>query len=138
MTLLWTLFGIALSLGIARYNKSNKLFWQLVLAFILGYAGTVMYTRTFHDEEGKMNLTQVYPTQAPVMTSGSTAYLLADDFSLAANGKVTAFAPVSQDNTPALCESSLILSEVFGRTRDQPLQTLIKPPDRLKSYFNTS
>ena len=25
-------------LGIARYNKSNKLFWQLIMAFLLGFA----------------------------------------------------------------------------------------------------
>ena len=26
-------------LGIARYNKSNKLFWQLLMATLLGFAG---------------------------------------------------------------------------------------------------
>lgn len=130
MTLLWTLFGIALALGIARYNQSNKLFWQLVLAFIVGYAGTVMYTRTFNsDEEGKKNLTQVYPTQVSKTTLGSTVYLLANDLSLTAKKKVTASAPVSQDNTPEASEIDLILSKVFGKTRDQPMLTLIKPPE---------
>lgn len=131
MTLLWTLLGVAVAAVIARYNKSYKLFWALTLAYLIGYAGTVMCTRAFcSEEEGGTNLTQVYPTQMPVVTSGNTVYLLADELSLATYGKVTASAPVSQVTTPALREIGSTTSEVYGRTRDQPLvKTLIKPPE---------
>lgn len=129
MTLLWTLAAIALAFGIARYNRSNKLFWQLALAFIGGYAAYVMCTRTSVNEKGKMNLTQVCPTQVPVVTSSSILYLLADSSLLNVSTKVTASTPVSQVYTPAKREIRPILSEVYGRTRDQPQQTLIKPPE---------
>jgi hypothetical protein len=80
----------------------------------------------------------VCPTQAPVITSGSIVYLLADVDSLAST-KVTALNPVSQVYTPEKCEMSTISSKVFGRTRDQPIKTLTEPPEVLtKKYFNTS
>lgn len=135
MILLWFTLGVLLVYGIARYNKSNKLFWQLTLSFILGYAATVMCTRTFGERSSK-NLTQVCPTQAPTMASGSIVYLLAGVDGLAPL-KVTAFKPVSQVYTPEKCEKTAIPSEVFGRTRDQPILTITQPPECLTKVIST-
>lgn len=130
MTLLWTLAGIALALGIARYNESNKLFWQLMLAFAVGFTATTICSHTFgNNKEGKTNLTQVCPTQAPMVTSNTTMYSITDVPPTATYTKVTASVPVSQDNTPAKCENGFTQSKVYGKTRDQPQFSLIKPPE---------
>lgn len=135
MILLWFVLGMLLAFAIARYNKSNKLFWQLALSFVLGYALTVMYTRTF-SERSSDNLTQVCPTQVPVVTSGNTLYLLTDACDMT-SVKVTAFEPVSQVYTPTECEGVAISSEVFGRTRDQPILTITQPPECLTKVIST-
>lgn len=135
MILLWFVLGILLALAIARYNRSQKLFWQLALSFVLGYALTVMCTRTF-SERSSDNLTQVCPTQVSVVTSGNTLCLLTDDCNMT-SVKVTAFEPVSQVYTPDECEKIAIPSKVFGRTRDQPLLTITQPPECLTKVIST-
>lgn len=137
MILLWFVFGILLAFGIARYNESNKLFWQLAVSLILGYAATVMVIRTIGgSERSSENLVQVCPTQTPVVVSGSsTVYLLAD--TTLAPTKVTALKSAVQAFTPEKHENSTILSKVFGRTRDQPLLTLTQPPECLAKVIST-
>lgn len=129
MILLWFLLGIALILGIARYNESNKLFWTLLFAYVMGFAGTKMVLQTSNgNEQGNGNLTtQVYSTQAPTVSLSTLVYYITSNTE--ATNVVTAQAPVSQGYTPALSETKITLSEVFGRTRDQPTLTLIKPPE---------
>lgn len=127
MELIYFAAGIALAYGIARYNESNKLFWQLALLFILGYAGVVLCTRAFdNNERNSEDSTQVCTTQ---MQTIAQAY--ADLFALAGSNmstpkKVTALQSVVQF-VPESNESDVIPSEVYGRTRDQPLK-----------YFDTS
>lgn len=129
MILLWFLLGIALIFGIARYNESNKLFWTLLFAYVMGFAGTKMVLQTVNgNEQGNGNLTQVCSTQAPTTSLSMLSYYVTSDLSKATK-VVTAQVPVGQGFTPAICESNIALSEVFGRTRDQPLLTLIKPPE---------
>lgn len=137
MILLWFVLGILLAFGIARYNESNKLFWQLAVSFILGYAATVMVTRTINgSERSSENLVQVCPTQMPTVVSGSnTVYLLAD--TALAPTKVTALESAVQAFTPEEHEVSAILSKVFGRTRDQPILTLTQPPECLAKVIST-
>ena len=129
MILLWFLLGIALILGIARYNESNKLFWMLLFAYVMGFAGTKMVLQTSNgNEQGNGNLTtQVYSTQAPTVSLSTLVYYITSNTE--ATNVVTAQTPVSQGYTPALSETKITLSEVFGRTRDQPTLTLIKPPE---------
>ena len=129
MILLWLLLGIALILGIARYNESNKLFWMLLFAYVMGFAGTKMVLQTSNgNEQGNGNLTtQVYSTQAPTVSLSTLVYYITSNTE--ATNVVTAQTPVSQGYTPALSETKITLSEVFGRTRDQPTLTLIKPPE---------
>ena len=127
MVLLWFTIGALLAFGIARYNESNKLFWQLILAFVLGYAAAVMVDRTFGSERSNDDLVQVGPTQMPVIAPNSTFYSLADV--MMAPTKVTALESVSQVYSLVENEVTIIPSKVYGRTRDQPLKTLTQPPE---------
>lgn len=126
MILLWFISAIALAFAIARYNESNKLFWTLAIAFLMGFAGAKMvFNNTSSNEKGNSNLTQVCPTQTPMDASATTLFQVAANM---AATKVTDSNSVSKVYTPEPSEISIAPSEVFGRTRDQPL-TLIKPPE---------
>lgn len=136
MILLWFLSGILLALGIARYNKSNKLFWQLALSFTLGYAATVMVSRTINgDERSSENLVQVCPTQMP--TAVFSTPLVYQTTAVMAPAKVTALESAVQVLTPGSHETIAISSEVYGRTRDQPLLTITQPPECLTKVIST-
>ena len=129
MTVLWFcvfMFGIAMIFSIARYNESNKLFWTLLLAYISGFAITKMlYDNTNGEEQSNTNLTQVCPTQMPTIV-GVLPILQKVELKLESK-KVTASNSVSKVYTPAMRETTVTLSQVFGRTRDQPID-----------FFNTS
>lgn len=137
MILLWFILGMLLIFAIARYNESNKLFWTLLFSFVMGFAGTKMITSNHHGyEQGNDDLTQVYPTQ--VLLAKTTDYKFVNVMDDLMPKKVTASKPVSQGFTPVFSENSIALGEVFGRTRDQPLLTLIKPPELcLMKAFST-
>ena len=48
MTSLLMIFGcIACALGFARYNKSNKLFWILLVSLLGGFTGCKMVSSAF-------------------------------------------------------------------------------------------
>ena len=128
MILLWFTVGIALALCIARYNESNKLFWQLALAFILGYATTVMVDRTFNGSgRSSEDLVQVSPTQMPTVVCGVATPF--QTTTVLAPTKVTALNSAVQVTTPAENKVNASSSKVFGRTRDQPQKV---------DYYNTS
>lgn len=130
MTILWFILGIALIFGIARYNESNKLFWTLLFAFVMGFAGTKMVLNDHHgDEQSNDGFTKVYPTYGSTTILSTSMYYIASNLSKA-NKVVTAQQHASQGLTPSLCEINITSSEVSRRTRDQPLlTTLIKPPE---------
>lgn len=129
MILLWFVIGMMIAFGIARYNKSNKLFWQLALAFVFGYAANVMYNRVFDDKQDSEDVVQMCPMQNPVIEQCTTNLVYIN--SNMEPVKVTAFNFASQDFTFDDHSINTIPSEVFGRTRDQPINTLIKPPEEL-------
>lgn len=132
MILLWFVLGITLAFAIARYNESNKLFWTLAIAFLMGFAGTKMvYDSSSSEKKDNGSLTQVCPTQVP---SGAVAYMLLAPNLEAMN--VTDSNPVGQGLIPEPCEGNVIPSEVSRRTRDQPL-ILIKPPECLVNDSST-
>lgn len=138
MILLWFFVGILIIFAIARYNESNKLFWTLLLSYVMGFAGTKMVHDTFYGgKQSNDNHVKVCSTQMMSAAFDTATYFItnnkADD-----DNVVTALTPVSQ-GMPATHEISAILSEVFGRTRDQPQLTLIKPPESLETeVVNTS
>lgn len=139
MILLWFILGIALIFGIARYNESNKLFWTLLFAYVMGFAGTKMVLDIHHGNEKQSNvsLAQVNSTQVSTATLSTLSYFITSVMPKT-NVVVTALKPVSQGFAPATSKTSVILSEVFGRTRDQPLSNLIKPPELcLQKDFST-
>jgi hypothetical protein len=122
MILLWFILGVALIFGIARYNESNKLFWTLLFAYVMGFAGTKMVLQAVDsDEQSNRNLTQVYSTQVPTTNLSAFTYYMTNSLSKESN-VVTAQMPVGQSITSELSETEVTLSEVFGRT-------LIKPPE---------
>jgi hypothetical protein len=126
MVLLWFVIGILLILCIARYNESNKLFWQLFLAFILGFAATKMVTHTNSNNQSNVALTQVYPTQ---VSNAYTWGIISHNLGAKELYVVTAQTPVSQEYTPVLHESKITLNKTCGKVRDQPQETLTNPPE---------
>lgn len=132
MILLWFVLMIALFLAIARYNESNKVFWELVIPFLIAFAITTMvYDSSSDEKKDNGSFTQVCPTQVP---SGTVAYMLLAPNLEAMN--VTDSNPVGQGLIPEPCEGNVIPSEVSRRTRDQPL-ILIKPPECLVNDSST-
>lgn len=128
MVLLQFISGIAIIFGIARYNESNKLFWGLLLAFILGFTGAKIVLDAHNsDEQSNDYSVQMYSTQVPV-SSVSTAmyYTTREDED---GNVVTAHNPVGQGITSETYWEDIILSEILRRTRDQPQLNLIKPPE---------
>ena len=127
MIVLWFIVGLFTIFAIARYNESSKLFWTLLLCFIMGFAGTKMVKQAISsgDEQNDEKLVQVCSTQVSIDGISTAMFYMPFD---AKPMKVTDSNPVSQSLTSGIHEMYVILSEVFGRTRDQPL-TLIKPPE---------
>ena len=117
MVLFWFIIGVIAITLIARYNESDKLFWKLFLAFVLGFACAKMYMH-LTTEQNKDSLTQVCPTQASMDLSGIAQFLMSG------NGPETTvsvcWVPVSKVYTPAERESGLILSKISGEPRGQP------------------
>ena len=128
MILLWFFLAVVLILAIARYNESNKLFWTLLFAFVMGFAGTKMVLNTIsgNEKESNVNQTQVISTQMPTEALSTIQYYITDAV-CEANDAVTGQYFVGQ-SMPVSSEN-VILSEIYGRTRDQPQSSLIKPPE---------
>lgn len=65
--------GALVILGISRYNKSNKLFWQLLMSFLIGFAcGHVGKTYKASDckKSGITVVTAMQPSQALTVIDG--------------------------------------------------------------------
>lgn len=139
MILLWFFVGILIIFAIARYNESNKLFWLFLLSYVMGFAGTKMVYDTFSgDKQSNDNLVQVSSTQVMSTALNTATYFITDN-KVDNNTMVTAFKPVSQGISPTMHEIDVTLSEVSGRTRDQPQSAKIKPPEYLETEIvNTS
>ena len=125
MILLWFVLGIVLIFGIARYNESNKLFWQLLLAFILGFSVTKMVLQINNETKSNETLVQVYPTQ---LSTTQTWAILAYNTCVKELNVVTAQTSVSQD-TPVLHESKITPVKICGRVRDQPQKVITNPQE---------
>lgn len=126
MILLWFIFGIALIFGIARYNESNKLFWQLLLAFILGFSATKMIQQASSEKQSNVALVQECPTQ---VSDAYTWAIIAHSVLAKGLQVVTAHTSVSQEYTPVLQKSDIILNKTCGRVRDQPQEIITNPPE---------
>jgi hypothetical protein len=130
MTLATYAFGVILALCIAKYNKSNKLFWILFTAITLGFAGTKMLYDTFgNKKQNEVSLKQAYPTQGlPAM--GNAFVCVTDNIS--DETLETTSNPVGQVNTPDYVENTLTLSYVPGVTHGIYLHMLANPPNMVE------
>lgn len=136
MTLLMFILGIAIILGIARYNESNKLFWILFTTFTLGFAGTKAIIDSFGGkEQSEKSLNQAYPTQGLDLASDTCMCFLADE-PMKTNVKVTSN-PVGQASTPDYVEKLITLSDVQMATPGLYLHNLANPPNNV-NHFDTS
>ena len=131
MTLALFLLGLFIILGIARYNESNKLFWTLSIAYILGFACTKMVYDSFStDEQSEKSLNQAYPTQGLTMTA-NTAMFFIEDVNSSTLVKETSN-PVGQVSTPDYVEPLFTLSNVSGVTQGLTLHALPNPPNNVE------
>jgi hypothetical protein len=134
MTLALFLFGIIIIAVISRYNESNKLFWSLLVAYLLSFSVGKLYINCSNKEKSDVQLTQAYPTQGLVATSGTFAFLLADVMPTTVVKETSK--PVSKVNTPDYCEPIVTLS-VCGVTHEQYLHILPNPPNGV-TFFDSS
>lgn len=131
MTLALFIFAIALAIGIARYNNSNKLFWTLLTCFILGIACTKIVSDTLSEkEQSEQSLDQAYPTQGLAVT-GNTFMLFTNPDNYSTDVKVTS-KPVSQAFTPDYIELLNTLSYVSGVTQGLYFHALPNPPNKVE------
>lgn len=130
MTLALFFLGLLIILGIARYNESNKLFWTLSIAYVLGFACTKMVYDSFGtDEQSEKSLNQAYPTQGLTMAA-NTAMFFIEDVNSSTLVKETSN-PVGQVSTPDYVEQLLTLSNVSGVTQGLTLHALPNPPNKV-------
>lgn len=98
----------------------------------------MVYDTFSGDKQSNDNLVQVSSTQVMSTALNTATYFITDN-KVDNNTMVTAFKPVSQGISPTMHEIDVTLSEVFGRTRDQPQSAQIKPPEYLETEIvNTS
>lgn len=66
-SLLLLILSIFVALGFARYNKSNKLFWIILVSLLLGFTGKSMVNYAFvdHKSEASTVKSSANPMLAP-------------------------------------------------------------------------
>ena len=131
MTLALFLAAILLAFGIARYNKSNKLFWILTVSFMLGIAGTkVLYDTFTEKEQSEQSLDQAYPTQG-LDTVKDSCMCFFGNADITTTVKETSNL-VSKVYTPEYIERKFTLSNVSGVTQGLTIHTLPNPPNSVE------
>ena len=123
-SLLLLILSIFVALGFARYNKSNKLFWIILVSLLLGFTGKSMVNSAFVDHESEAS------------TVKATAPMLAPTCSFQAlepsegAGTCAETKPAGKDTIVVDTVTMLNLGE------DEHLNVLTKPPrDWLKTNF---
>lgn len=100
-----------------KYNKSDNLFWILLVSMMAGMAGGAIVSKLEkkHADENKTNITQVYnPTQVSPAISIDSIAMPADIIAYKAN-------PASKDyGIPAFGSNVSAPSKLFGEIRGQP------------------
>ncbi len=113
--------AVAFIFAVARLAESNKLFWTLLVPFLVGFSVVEMTKSRETAPQEENVIMQESPTQAALPSSDTTMYLLAGD-SVNAPKKETS-EPVSQDSFAKNNEVSSS-SKIAIKTRDQPLETI--------------
>lgn len=123
-TILFFLVGITLITLIARYNESEKLFWQLLVSF-LGTYGAATIAINALDSEKKSNEVVITskPMQAPASKPFTKPMCSLADLSCLVIVEKESPAPAGKDSTSKL--TKVTLSKVGLAPRDQPLDTIM-------------
>lgn len=123
-SLLLLILSIFVALGFARYNKSNKLFWIILVSLLLGFTCKSMVNSAFVDHKSEAS------------TVKATAPMLAPTCSFQAlepsegAGTCAETKPAGKDTVVVDTVTMLNLGE------DEHLNVLTKPPrDWLKTNF---
>lgn len=125
--------SVACALGFARYNKSNKLFWILLVCLLGGFTAKSMVDATFvdHKSEASVVKSTYVPTLAPTCSFKALETEEGD-------GTFVETKPMGKDKTKVDTIAMLNLGE------DEHLTVLTQPPQlRLKGLktnfiFDTS
>lgn len=123
MTLLLTILSIigliAISWCIAKYNKSDNLFWILLISLFAGMAGGAIVNKLdkkSNDEKNNVNLEQVYnPTQVSPATSIDFYAMLGDALAILANPASKVIEIPVRDNKITVIASSEVSEEIRGQ-----------------------
>lgn len=124
-SLLLLILSIFIALGFARYNKSNKLFWIILVSLLLGFTGKSMVNYAFVDHK----------SEASTVKSSATP-MLAPTCSL--QGLDPSEGAGTFDETKPAGKDTVVVDTVaalnFGE--DGHIKVLTKPPqDWLKTNF---
>lgn len=132
MTFKLFILGLLIILAIAKYNKSNTLFWTLFTGFTLGFAVIKMCRGAFSGEEqSESTVNQAYPMQELVAMDSDIAFFSEIVYNLTAPVKETSI-PASQVITPDYVELTPTLSNVLGVTQGLYLHALPNPPNTVQ------
>ena len=125
-SLLMILSSIACALGFARYNKSNKLFWILLVSLLTGFTGCKMISSAFTDHKSETSI--VKSTSAPMLAPTCSFQALEPSEGA---GTIVETKPVGKDTAKV----DTIASTNFGE--DEHLSVLTQPPqlEGLKKNF---
>lgn len=117
MTLCAFVATVLAIIGIARYNESEKLFWQLFIAFCGSYAAaTAVYNFVDDKKDDKVVVIDKVPTQ--VLSDVPTFNGLVTGMSFSASKRSKSAKPVSKDSL--ISQTNIIVSKVHARMRGQP------------------
>ena len=113
MTLLLTILSIigliAISWGIAKYNKNDNLFWILLISLFAGMAGGAIVNKL----DGKSN--DDNPTQVSPATSIDFYATLGDALAILANPASKVIEIPARDNKITVIASSEVSEEIRGQ-----------------------
>lgn len=125
-SLLMILSSIACALGFARYNKSNKLFWILLVSLLTGFTGCKMVSSAFADHKSETSIVKSTPTPMLAPTCSFQALEPSEGA-----GTIVETKPVGKDTVRV----DTIASISFGE--DEHLTVLTQPPQLkgLKTNF---
>lgn len=118
MTLFAFVATVLAIIGIARYNESEKLFWQLFIAFCGSYAAAAaVYNFVDDEKDDKVVVIDKVPTQ--VLSDVPTLDGLVTGMSFSASKRSKSAKPVSKDSLISQT-NNIIVSKVHARMRGQP------------------
>lgn len=123
-SLLMILSSVAVALGFARYNNSNKLFWILLVSLLAGFTGAKMVSSTFTDHKSEASVKSI---NAPMLAPTCSITALETEEGA---GTIVETKPVGKDTA----KIDIITMLNFGE--DEHIKVLPKPPQEgLKTNF---